>query len=75
MVMFGLVVTVRMLFPEWYAVPGALMQMTSQNVPAVSPPSAPLVQLQQHPATSGEPDQVPVNAPRHEQHTCCCSAW
>jgi len=35
MVMFGLVVTVRMLFPEWSAVPGALMQMTSQKVPAV----------------------------------------
>jgi LCP family protein required for cell wall assembly len=58
MVMFGLVTTVRMLFPEWYAVPGALMQMTGQKVPAVSPPSAPIVQLEQGENTSSAPDRV-----------------
>jgi LCP family protein required for cell wall assembly len=58
MVMFGLVLTVQMLFPEWYAMPGALMQMTSQKVPAASPPAAPLVKQPQDPATAVEPDSV-----------------
>jgi LCP family protein required for cell wall assembly len=38
MVLFGLVVTVRILLPDWYAVPVAMLQMTGQNVPATSPP-------------------------------------
>ena len=32
----GLVLTVRVLFPEWYAVPGAVLQMTGQRVPALA---------------------------------------
>src|SRR5579859_6856648 len=58
MIMFGLVVTVRLLLPEWYDVPGMLMQMTGQKVPAVSPPPAPPVHMEQDPASSGQPDQI-----------------
>ena len=31
MITLGLVLTVRILFPEWYAVPAAVLQMTGQN--------------------------------------------
>jgi LCP family protein required for cell wall assembly len=58
MVMFGLVLTVQVLFPEWYAMPGALMQMTSQKVPAASAPAAPLAKQQPDPATAVEPEPV-----------------
>jgi LCP family protein required for cell wall assembly len=33
-VTLGLAVALRTLFPEWYAVPGAILQMTGQKVPA-----------------------------------------
>ena len=33
-VLLGVVLTLRLVFPEWYAVPGAVLQMTGQDVPA-----------------------------------------
>ncbi len=43
MIIFGLELTVRTLFPAWYAVPFEVLQMTGQKVPAVAgaPPAEP----------------------------------
>jgi len=54
MVLFALELTVRVLFPEWYAVPFAVLQMTGQKVPdtsqpAVLPPPPPDVQFEPAP--------------------------
>ncbi|MBV8716442.1 MAG: LCP family protein [Chloroflexi bacterium] len=56
MLLFGLALMLRLLLPDWYAVPGALMQMTGQRVPAVSPPPAPVVQLEYDESSFGTPD-------------------
>jgi LCP family protein required for cell wall assembly len=74
MVLFGLVVTVRVLLPEWYAVPVAILQMTGQQVPdaptsASVLPSAPPPDVQFAPApptpeiASNTPDPADSAAP------------
>jgi LCP family protein required for cell wall assembly len=52
MVLFGLLVALRVLFPAWYAVPTlrSIVQMTGQKVPAASPPATPDVSGQKVPA-------------------------
>jgi len=61
----GVMLTVRVLFPEWYAVPGALLEMTGQTVPAeavapVPPPvPAPDVLDQAPPASESLGEATP----------------
>jgi LCP family protein required for cell wall assembly len=72
--MFGVMLAVRVLWPEWYVVPGAVLQMTGQRVPASAPAVEPLIVLDETlpppaPATSpgnhAEPlaTQAPAPAP------------
>jgi LCP family protein required for cell wall assembly len=60
--MLGLLLVVRVLLPEWYAVPGALLQMTGQRVPVATAPAEPVLVVDQllpsapaTPATHSEP--------------------
>jgi LCP family protein required for cell wall assembly len=46
-VLLGVVLTVRVLYPDWYAVPGAVLQMTGQDVPAPA-------------ASAAEPEPEPI---------------
>src|SRR5579859_5015210 len=65
MVLLGLALTIRILLPDWYAVPGAVLQMTSQNVPDAPAPVAPVVVADGPPPAgdTGSPDVVPTGAP------------
>jgi LCP family protein required for cell wall assembly len=55
----GLALTVRILFPEWYALPGAVLQMTGQSVPAAPPSPSPSLLLSDGRATPDIVDQDP----------------
>ncbi|MBV9133057.1 MAG: LCP family protein [Chloroflexi bacterium] len=46
MLSFGLVLAVRILLPSWYAMPAALLHMTSQKVPAAQAPASPQTVVQ-----------------------------
>ena len=59
MITLGLVLTVRILFPEWYAVPAAVLQMTGQKVPAPPRPAEPIVQFDQRAPTPGASRSAP----------------
>jgi LCP family protein required for cell wall assembly len=59
MLISGLVLTVRILFPEWYALPGAVLQMTGQSVPAAQTPASPAVLLSDSVPTPIAVDQPP----------------
>src|SRR5438105_13990865 len=60
--LLGLVMTVRVVFPEWYAVPGAVLQMTGQRVPAAPIPEDPLRVADEAPPPLPAPIE-PVTAP------------
>jgi LCP family protein required for cell wall assembly len=54
MLVFGIELTVRTLFPDWYAVPFELLQMTGQKVPA-APRAAPAEPRAAPPTATPEP--------------------
>jgi LCP family protein required for cell wall assembly len=58
MIVFGLELTVRTLFPDWYAVPFAVLQMTGQKVPAA--PEAVVAQAQVASATATPNSNIPL---------------
>lgn len=59
-VAFGLLITVRILFPAWYAVPAAIVQMTGQRVPPAPVQVADVVVADRAGAPPGGDGSAPV---------------
>lgn len=60
MLLFAAVVVVRVFFPEWYAVPAAILQMTGQDVPTTAPPQpAPDIQFAPAPPVADDSNATP----------------
>jgi LCP family protein required for cell wall assembly len=47
--LLGLAMSVRVLFPEWYALPAEVLQMTGQRVPAAPVPAEPVLVVDETP--------------------------
>ncbi|MBV9577124.1 MAG: LCP family protein [Chloroflexi bacterium] len=72
MVLFALELSVRILLPEWYAVPAAVSEMTGQTVPAAPPPAPEQVVPQtnvQFDPTTPTPEVAESTAPQVDTST------